>query len=830
MRITAFFLLCFCVVGHFAIAQQQTINVGSAANDGTGDTLRSAFQKTNANFTDLYTNKQTVDSDLTTIAALSASNDDILQRKSGAWTNRTLAQVAADLQTPLGSIYQGIDTDLTAVAGLTASNDDFLQRKSGAWANRTVAQVATDLQTPLNSVYQSLDSDLTAVAGLTASNDDVLQRKSGAWTNRTVAQLATDLQTPLDARYALIGGGGGSLPSTNGDINIVTDADLLIVDSATGFAQYQIISIAGAGQSGAALVTWIESISGTSIDLYNSATASVTDAAVTVLVGDTPASVASKLGSVTTDVNVGDALSTDATNGGIKVGHDQATETRVLYAKTTGMHFPIEQFAGVSFTNDNSWSLQLNRNGVSATHPIFGMNIENYYNTGSQNLVEHNWDYTSVDRATVYRPYAFAIDIATHEAEHDIKAKRWVLRNRNAGSGGRPEYQIDINTDTNLTSVYGRFRVNTTGLTANAALFRIDGDPGTANMVELVQSGGAMIEGASAIYVNPTATTAAYVHSHKHVQSAPRLLSVQQNSKTDGTSEAYLMANAADAFQVYQSTGATWSAGIDYSDSQSFTIGPAAEPGTDNAIRIAKATGATTVKGDVKAPSFTLDAESDTLISAISSGAQIKKHNNTTDAILRCIANNESIGTELTYEGLRVYTPTDPADLKLLSKGAGSYVYLGTTAAQGLRFCATDPNTLYNSVNNTDVGIATAGTGNVVIRPNTNATATFSASQCQFDKPVYTAGGIKRYRQAKTAAYTLLATDDVIDCTSGTFTLTLTAAAGVEGRVFTIVNTGAGVITLDGDGSETINGSATRTLNQWDSVDIMSTGSGWIVI
>jgi len=33
---------------------QQVINVGSAANDGTGDPLRTAFQKINTNFTELY--------------------------------------------------------------------------------------------------------------------------------------------------------------------------------------------------------------------------------------------------------------------------------------------------------------------------------------------------------------------------------------------------------------------------------------------------------------------------------------------------------------------------------------------------------------------------------------------------------------------------------------------------------------------------------------------------------------------------------------------------------------------------------------------------------
>jgi hypothetical protein len=34
---------------------QQTINIGTVANDDTGDTLRDAFDKTNDNFTEVYT-------------------------------------------------------------------------------------------------------------------------------------------------------------------------------------------------------------------------------------------------------------------------------------------------------------------------------------------------------------------------------------------------------------------------------------------------------------------------------------------------------------------------------------------------------------------------------------------------------------------------------------------------------------------------------------------------------------------------------------------------------------------------------------------------------
>ena len=39
---------------------KQTINIGTTANDKTGDPLRTAFTKVNANFTELYTALGTV--------------------------------------------------------------------------------------------------------------------------------------------------------------------------------------------------------------------------------------------------------------------------------------------------------------------------------------------------------------------------------------------------------------------------------------------------------------------------------------------------------------------------------------------------------------------------------------------------------------------------------------------------------------------------------------------------------------------------------------------------------------------------------------------------
>ena len=59
---------------------------------------------------------------------------------------------------------QPLDSDLTTIAGLTATTDSFLQAKSNAWAARTVAQVKTDLGlTGTNS------GDQTSIVGITGT-------------------------------------------------------------------------------------------------------------------------------------------------------------------------------------------------------------------------------------------------------------------------------------------------------------------------------------------------------------------------------------------------------------------------------------------------------------------------------------------------------------------------------------------------------------------------------------------------------------------------------------------------------------------------------------
>jgi len=83
-----------------------------------------------------------------------------------------------------------------------------------------------------------------------------------------------------------------------------------------------------------------------------------------------------------------------------------------------------------------------------------------------------------------------------------------------------------------------------------------------------------------------------------------------------------------------------------------------------------------------------------------------------------------------------------------------------------------------------------------------------------------------------TTPYTQLSTDSLIlvDATSGAVTVDLLAVASHGGMPVTIkkIDASGNAVTLDGNGSETIDGSTTKTIStQYDSITIQTDGTEW---
>lgn len=186
------------------------------------------------------------------------------------------------------------------------------------------------------------------------------------------------------------------------------------------------------------------------------------------------------------------------------------------------------------------------------------------------------------------------------------------------------------------------------------------------------------------------------------------------------------------------------------------------------------------------------------------------------------------------------FTETDTGDIYKISSGTWSILNNATGGAGGAPSDATYV-TLTTSAGlsaertlaqGSGITISDGGANNAAtVAIDTAVTANLTSAQTLQSK---TFNGIKYVRATKTAStYTVTATDHTLlaDCTSNNITFNLPAVSGTDGAEYYIqkIDSSTNTLTIDGSGSETINGATTMVLNQqYQGVILRSKNDAWL--
>lgn len=100
---------------------------------------------------------------------------------------------------------------------------------------------------------------------------------------------------------------------------------------------------------------------------------------------------------------------------------------------------------------------------------------------------------------------------------------------------------------------------------------------------------------------------------------------------------------------------------------------------------------------------------------------------------------------------------------------------------------------------------------------------------------IITVAKLNRQISTQNSNYTITALDDtvLVACSGAGKTITLPAASNIAGRIYTIkkIDSSASTVTIDANGSETIDGALTQTISsQYGLVTIQSTNSNWVIL
>jgi hypothetical protein len=178
----------------YVMAVLETINIGSVANDGTGDGLRSAGQKINANFTTINNELGTLD---TTVAG----------KASQAAVNAKLANIVEDTTPQLGGSLDGqgnsvinspvaLNTQTGTTYTLAASDASKVITLDNASSITLIVPTNASVAFPLGTVISFIQKGAGVIsvggAGVTINNRQTFSDTAGQWAMGSLIKIDID--------------------------------------------------------------------------------------------------------------------------------------------------------------------------------------------------------------------------------------------------------------------------------------------------------------------------------------------------------------------------------------------------------------------------------------------------------------------------------------------------------------------------------------------------------------------------------------------------------------------------------------------------------------
>lgn len=210
------------------------------------------------------------------------------------------------------------------------------------------------------------------------------------------------------------------------------------------------------------------------------------------------------------------------------------------------------------------------------------------------------------------------------------------------------------------------------------------------------------------------------------------------------------------------------------------------------------------------------------------------------NALAAIVTNNSGATAPSSTFAYQFWADTTTGLLKIRNAANSAWITVGTLASAFLGNMQTTGGAFSGATtySNTDyTGIPVGTTAQRPVSPSSGYVRYNSDLKSMeiYEESVWINLGDRQPLATKTGAYTLVNSDDTIlaDATSAGFTLTLPTAVGITGKCFTIkkIDSSTNIVTVDGNGSETIDGSTTNLLNRInESLKIISDGTNWKIL